>query len=152
MWSVGINSTSAILFSLPPTEGGYGFSPRSVGFLFFAPVIATILGEVFGHFFNDFVASRYIRKHKGIFVPEARLLPIYVAGCLMVPGLVLIGQALSQHLSWVALAFGWGMYVFGAMLSSVAITAYALDAYPSAPGEVAALINLARLLGGFSVG
>lgn len=152
MWAVGINQTSAILFSLPPIEGGYGFSQKSVGYLFFAPVVATLIGEAFGHYFNDLVASQYIHKHKGVFAPEARLPPIYLAGCLMVPGLVLIGQALHYHLIWVALAFGWGMYVFGAILSTVAITAYALDVYPSAPGEVAALINFARLLGGFSVG
>jgi len=152
MWAVGINQTSAILFSLPPTVGGYGFSQHSVGYLFFAPIIATLLGEAFGHFFNDFVAARYTRKHKGLFAPEARLLPIYLTAFLMVPGLVLIGQALHRHLIWVALVFGWGMYVFGIMVSSVAITAYALDSYPSAPGEISALINLARLLGGFSVG
>jgi len=152
MWIVGINQTSAILFAEPQTAGGYGFGQRAVGYLYFSPIIATLLGEAFGHFFNDFVATRYIRKHKGIFAPEARLPPIYLSAFLMVPGLVLIGQALHRHLIWVALAFGWGMYVFGAMLSSVAITAYALDSYPSAPGEVSALINLARLLGGFSVG
>jgi hypothetical protein len=36
-------------------------------------------------------------------------------------------------------------------LQSVAIIAYALDSYPTSPGEVSGLINLSRILGGFAV-
>lgn len=152
MWAVGINQTSAILFATPVAAGGYGFSQSAVGYLFFAPIVGVVLGEVFGHFFNDFVATRYIRKHSGVFVPEARLKPIYVSAFSLIPGLVIIGQALGHHLNWAAIVIGWGMYVFGCMIASVAITAYALDSYPTASGEVSSLINLFRLLGGFSVG
>jgi len=38
------------------------------------------------------------------------------------------------------------------MTASVAITAFALDCYPSASGEVAGLLNFARVIGGFAVG
>lgn len=152
MWAVGINQTSSILFATPTAVGGYGFSQNAVGYLFFAPIIAVILGEGFGHFFNDFILHRYVRKHSGLFVPEARLTPIYLSGCFMVPGLILIGQALGHHLHWAAIVMGWGMFVFGAMVASVAIQAYALDSYPTASGEVSSLINFARLIGGFSVG
>ena len=152
MWAVGINQTSAILFATPPAQGGYGFGPNVVGYIFFAPVVAVMIGELFGHFVNDWIAARYIRKHEGVFQPEVRLKPIYLAGALMVPGLVLIGQTLHNHLHWVGIVMGWGMYVFGCMVASVAITAYAVDAYPTAAGELSALINLSRLLGGFSVG
>lgn len=68
------------------------------------------------------------------------------------PGLILVGQALQHHLSWVVVAFGWGMYVAGVMIASVPVMAYALDSYPNAPGEVSAWINFARVIGGFSVG
>ena len=152
MWAVGINQTSSILFATPVEEGGYGFSQKSLGYLFFTPVVAVALGEIFGHVVNDVLANRYIRAHAGTFKPEARLTPIYFAAFFAVPGLVIIGQALQKHLSWVAIVFGWGMYVFGYMIMSVAITAYALDSYPTGPGEVSSLINFARLIGGFSVG
>jgi hypothetical protein len=152
MWAVGINQTSAILFATPVKAGGYGFSEKSVGFLFFTPIVSVILGELFGHFVNDFLAIRYVRKHAGVFKPEARLPPIYFAAFFVIPGLVLIGQSLQKHLTWVAIVFGWGMYVFGYMIMSVAITAYALDSYPTGSGEVSSLINFARLIGGFSVG
>lgn len=152
MWAVGINQTSAILFATPIEEGGYGFSQNALGYLYFAPIVGAIIGEVFGHFFNDFVARRDVAKHGGIFVPESRLRPVYLSAILLIPGLVLIGQALEHHLHWAAIVMGWGMFVFGLMVASVAITVYALDSYPTASGEVSSLINFARLIGGFSVG
>lgn len=152
MWAVGINQTSSILFATPVAEGGYGFAQDTVGYLFFAPIVAILLGEFFGHFFNDYLQHRYVRKHEGVFVPEARLSPIYLAGFFQIPGLTLLGQALTHHLHWSAIIIGWGMYVFGSMVASVATQSYILDSYPTASGEVSSLINLARLIGGFSVG
>lgn len=81
-------------------------------------MVAVGLGEFFGHFFNDFVASRYIRKHDGVFEPEARLKTNYISAFLMIPGLITVGQALEKHLSYSAIVMGWGMYVFGVMTAS----------------------------------
>ena len=152
MWSVGINITLAVLLQTPRVEGGYGFSNNGVGYIYFTPVVAISLGEVFGHFFNDILADHYVKKHQGIFKPEARLPTCYIGAFFMVPGLVLVGQALQHYLHWVAIVFGWGMFVFGVMVASVAVTAYALDCYPNGSGEVAGFVNLARTLSGFTVG
>ncbi|KAF2741843.1 MFS general substrate transporter [Sporormia fimetaria CBS 119925] len=152
MWAVGINITSTILLETPIVAGGYGFDSRGVGFLYFTPLIAVTLGEAFGHFFNDFIANRYVRKHEGIFKPEARLVTNYVAAAFMVPGLIIVGQTLDKHLSYAGIIMGWGMYVFGVILATVAITAYALDSYGSASSEVSGLLNFARVIAGFSVG
>lgn len=70
----------------------------------------------------------------------------------MIPGLVLLGQALAKHLNIGAIIIGWGLYAVGLMITSVATIAYILDCYPSASGEVSALINFARVALGFSVG
>ena len=70
----------------------------------------------------------------------------------MVPGLVLVGQTLAKHLHWVGIVFGWGIFQFGMMIVSVATVAYVLDCYPTASGEVSALINLGRVGAGFAVG
>ena len=152
MWAVGLNQSAVILFATLKVEGGYGLSIKGIGFLFFAPVVAVIIGELFGNFANDAIAARYVQRHGGEFKPEARLPSVYVSSLLIVPGLVLVGQALRKHLTVVAIIFGWGMYVCGYMIQTVGITAYALDSYPNAPGEVSALIGFARLIGGFSVG
>jgi hypothetical protein len=144
MWAVGINITSTILLETPTVVGGYGFGPKSIGFLYFTPLVAVVLGEFFGHFFNDFVANRYVRKHNGIFKPEARLVTNYVAAAFMIPGLIIVGQTLQNHLSYAGIIMGWGMYTFGVMLATVATTAYLLDSYGSASSEVSGLLNLAR--------
>lgn len=152
MWSVGINITSTILIETPQAEGGYGFSPKGLGYLYFTPIVAVALGEGFGHWFNDWLAARYVRTHAGIYKPEARLWTNYISAAFMIPGLILLGQALQRHFNYGVIIIGWGLYVFGVMTASVAITAYALDSYPSASGEVAGLLNFSRVIGGFSVG
>ena len=48
-------------------------------------------------------------------------------------------------------AVTWGLYVFGLMITTVAINAYLLDSYPNASGEVAAWISFGRTLGGFFI-
>ena len=151
MWAIGINITSSILFLTPP-PAGYGFAPLSVGYLYFTPIVGALIGEFFGHFFNDWIAKRYVRSHAGIFHPEARLPTTYVAGALMIPGLVAVGQALQFHLSVGIVVIGWGMYVCGVMVASVAISTYLLDAFPQRAAEVSGLINFARSIGGFQVG
>ena len=152
MWAVGTNITSSILLETPQGVGGYGFSARAVGYVYFTPLVAVVLGEIFGHFFNDFLADRYISRNKGVFKPEARLPTNYLASVFMIPGLIIVGFTLEQHLSYAAIVMGWGMYVFGVMIASVATTAYALDCCPNGSGEVSAFINFARAVGGFSVG
>ena len=152
MWCIGINVTSSIILGLPQALGGYGMGPLSLGYVYFTPIIAVYLGEIFGHWFNDFIANRYVRRHQGLFVPEVRLWTTYIGAALMVPGLIIIGQALKHHLNIGAIIIGWGMFQFGVMITSVATVAYALDCYPSASGEVSALINFGRVALGFSVG
>ena len=144
MWAVGINITSTILLETPSEAGGYDFGPKAVGYLYFTPLVAVALGEAFGHFFNDWIANRYVRKHEGVFKPEARLITNYLAAAFMIPGLIIVGQTLEKHLSYAGIIMGWGMYVFGVMLATVAITAYALDSYGSASSEVSGLLNFAR--------
>lgn len=152
MWSIGINITTGILFGTPRAAGGYGYSPTSVGFLYFAPVVGVLLGEIFGHFANDWLARRHINKHGGVYEPEVRLWMIYLSAVCMAAGLVLLGQALEGGLSPAAVVMGWGLHTFGVMTTSVAVSAYVLDSHPEAPAEVSAWSNFARAIGGFGVG
>ncbi len=46
-------------------------------------------------------------------------------------------------------ALGWGLYVYGIMITTVGISAYVLESYPEGSGEVAAWLNAARTTGGF---
>ncbi|KEF53283.1 uncharacterized protein A1O9_10731 [Exophiala aquamarina CBS 119918] len=151
MWMIGLYLSSVILLGTPSAAGGYGLPPVSVGFVFFSPLAGVLLGELFGHFFNDFIVRVYSKRSKGYFVPEVRLWATYVGLVFMVPGLVIVGVTLQHKLSVAGIVFGWGMDVFGLMVTSVATVAFALDCYPSASGEVSALINMARVGAGFAV-
>ena len=69
----------------------------------------------------------------------------------MLAGLVLLGYTLQNGYHYMILALAWGLYVFGIMITTVALNAYNLDSYPEASGEVAAWINFARTTGGFII-
>lgn len=164
-WVVGINTTLSIL--LTPV---YGFGAKQIGtfpspshhqpsnptnnppgFFYFTPIIAAILGEVIGHWLYDLIAKSYTKSHNGRLEPEARLYAIWFAMPFMVAGLILMGFALDRRYHYMLTALGWGLYVFGIMVVTVAINSYVLDSYPEASGEVAAWVNFGRTLGGFIV-
>ncbi|KAG4435701.1 hypothetical protein IFR05_008813 [Cadophora sp. M221] len=151
-WAIGINISTAILFATPVEFGGYGYDYRQLGFLYFTPVVGVLLGEVFGHFTNDWLAKRYIKRHDGFFAPEVRLFGAELAACLMIVGLTMLGQALHYHLHVAVVVIGWGMHVVGIMILSVSTFAYAVDSYPNVPSETAGWISFLRVVGGFSVG
>lgn len=145
-WVVGINTTLSI-FVTPL----YGFGPLQIGYFYFTPIIAALLGELVGHWLHDLVAHFYIRRHNGHFEPEVRLYATFFSTPFMIAGLVLLGYCLEDKYHYMVTAVAWALYVFGIMITTVAVTAYNLDAYPEGSGEVAAWINMSRTLGGFII-
>lgn len=123
-----------------------------IGYLHFSPIVGTVVAEIFGHWFNDAMARRYIHRHRGVFEPEVRLWPVFIAAFFTIPGIIIVGQAVFHKWQWIGAAAGWAVFSVGIMLTSVAVTAYSLDSFPSAPAEVAAWLNLSRTMGGFAVG
>ena len=122
-----------------------------IGYYYFTPILFTIIGEVSGHWLHDMNAAFWMRRNKGVLEPEARLWVIWLSTPFMVAGLALLGFSLENAYHYLILALGWGLYVFGIMVSTVGINAYVLDSYPAAAGEVAAWLNFARTTGGLVV-
>ncbi|KAL2211398.1 MFS general substrate transporter [Sarocladium strictum] len=145
-WVVGINTTLSIF--LTPL---YNFGPKQIGFFYFTPVVAAILGEIVGHWLHDIIARQFIDKHDGQFEPEARLRAIWVSTPFMLAGLVGLGFCLEDGYHFMVTSLFWGLYVFGIMITTVALNAYNLDSYPTASGEVSAWLNFARTAGGFII-
>lgn len=145
-WVVGINTTLAIF--LTPL---YNFGPKQIGFFYFTPIVAALLGETVGHWLHDLIAKRYIRSHNGHFEPEVRLRVIWISTPFMITGLVLLGFCLEDAYHYMISSLAWGLYVFGIMITTVAVSAYNLDSYPEGSGEVAAWINMSRTTGGFII-
>jgi hypothetical protein len=93
----------------------------------------------------------------------------YIAVPLYVCGFLVLGEALKKHDSVGALVMGWGIAMVALMVNTVAVCtslqvratredssffvldAYANDCFPKHQGEISALLNLGRTLGGFSV-
>lgn len=101
-----------------------------IGFFYFTPIVAASIGELMGHRLHDFVASWYLKRHNGRLEPEARLSVIWFSTPFMLAGLVLLGFALERKYHYMIASLGWGMYVFGIMITTVGLNAYVLDSYP----------------------
>ncbi|KAF2767400.1 MFS transporter [Teratosphaeria nubilosa] len=147
-WVVGINSTLAIFMTKDP----YDFRLKGIGFFYFTPVVAALLGEAIGHWLHDAIATFLTgRSSEKKLEPEYRLMAITISTPFMGIGLIVLGFALEEGWHYMMAALGWGLYVFGIMITTVAITSYNLDCYPEGSGEVAAWVNFARTTGGFVV-
>lgn len=145
-WCVGTNNTMTI-FLMPL----YNFSLRQIGFFYFTPIVAALLGSLAGYWLHDIIVKVYTKRHRGRFEPKARLWAGWVATPFLVAGLVLLGFCLQRGYHYMVTSVAWGLYVFGTMIASVGIDAYVLDSYPDAPGEVIVWLTVARNAGGFVI-
>jgi len=149
-FSIGINVTTAVFLGTPPPVG-FGYSAFAIAGFYGTPIVAVFLGEFIGRFTNDWIMNLSIRRNNGVFEAESRLWACYIAMPLYVCGFVLLGASFQKHLSTGALVMGWGIAEVAVMINTVAIYAYCSDSFPRRQGEISALINLARVLLGFSV-
>jgi len=165
-WVVGINTTLSIF--LTPL---YNFGLKQIGtlrsislslledqsadvilgFFYFTPVVAALLGEFVGHWLHDLAGTIYMRRHNGVLEPEARLMVIWISTPFVLSGLILMGFCLENGYHFMITSFAWGLYVFGIMLTTVSIASYNLDSYPEGSGEMGAWLNQSRTLGGFII-
>lgn len=149
-FGIGINVTNIIFLGSPPPLG-YGFSQFAIAGSYGTPIVSAILGELIGRYMNDWIMNVCVRRNNGVYEAESRLWACYIAIPLYICGFVLLGASFQNHLGTVALVFGWGIAELSIMINTVAVYAYCSDVFPKHQGEVSALINLARILGGFSV-
>lgn len=68
-WVIGVNVTVSQLVTPPPYA--FTFSEQALSWL--APMIGAVVGECWGHWFNQWLQDSYIRKHGGTYVLENRL-------------------------------------------------------------------------------
>ncbi|KAK6992830.1 MFS general substrate transporter [Favolaschia claudopus] len=150
-FSIGINVTNAVFLGSPPPLG-FAWSQFAIAGGYGTPIVAVIIGELTGRYMNDFIMNTSIRRNKGVFEAESRLWACYVAIPLYICGFIVLGASFQKHLSPGAIVMGWGLAEVAVMINySRRIDAYCNDAFPKHQGEVSALINLARTLGGFAV-
>jgi MFS family permease len=149
-FQIGTGVTNQVFLGSPPPFG-YGFGPLSIAGSYATPIVAVLLGEFFGRYTNDWIMNISIRRNNGVFEPESRLWACYIAIPLYICGFVTLGASFQKHFSIGAVVISWGLATFGMMINTVAVYAYCNDSFPKNPGEISALVNFARIVGGFSV-
>ncbi|KAN0086081.1 Major facilitator superfamily domain containing protein [Tylopilus felleus] len=148
-FNIGMNVTN-VVFLGTPAPVGFGYNEYIVAGAYATPMVAVVIGEVIGRFVNDWIMKTSIRRNHGFFEAENRLWICYLGMPLYLCGFLVLGAGI-QHLNMAALVLGWGIAVVAVMINTVAVYAYCNDCFPRHQGEISALINLARTLGGFSV-
>ncbi|THU97475.1 MFS general substrate transporter [Dendrothele bispora CBS 962.96] len=149
-FGIGMNVTNAVFLGSPPPLG-FDWTPYAIAGGYGTPIVATVMGELIGRYLNDWIMNKSIKRNNGVFEAENRLWACYLAVVLDVAGLVLLGASIQKHLSPAGLIFGWGIAQSGVMICTVAVYAYCNNCFPRYAGEVSALINMARTMGGFAV-
>jgi len=149
-FGIGINVTNAVFVGSPPPVG-YGLTGDQQAGTYFSPVFGVLVGELVGHYFNDITAYRLIKRNKGVFEAEMRLWTLYVAMPFFVAGFITLGECFEYKLNVGGLVMGWFLAEFGILLSTVCIYNYLNNCFPAYNGEVSAIVNFWRTLGGFAV-
>ena len=141
---ISIIVTTITQFIKPPP---YSLNDTDASLFYLAPIVGSIVGELWGHWFNDWLCNRYIRTHNGKYEPENRLWGAYPGAALALCSLVLYGQTLQHTLPVVGLAAAWAIMAFAQVSSTTAISAYALDCFPHHAALASSWINFWRTTG-----
>ncbi|KAI3616836.1 mfs transporter [Moniliophthora roreri] len=142
--------TNTIFFQSEPPFG-FGFDKFTVGGIYATPVVAVFIGEFLGRYLNDWVMYYSVKRNNGVFEAEVRLWTLYISIPLYLCGFLVLGTALQHHLHIAVIVIGWGIAQIADLMSAVAVYAYSNDCFPTKQGEVSAVLNLMRTMGGFSV-
>jgi MFS family permease len=142
--------TNTIIFQNPP-PAGLGLAQLTVSGIYATPVIAVFIGELIGRYLNDWLVDFMARRYHGVFEAEVRLWTCYLGTALYIIGFVILGAALQHHLHIAVIVLGWAIAQISVLVNTTAVYAYCSDCFPRQQGEISALLNLVRTLGGFSV-
>ena len=87
----------------------YLFSGIEVGLMQIPALVGLVIGCFAGGYAADLITAKVIARQHGDVYPEQRLVAL-IPGCLVAPiGCIVIAFACSQKLTWIAIAFGFGM-------------------------------------------
>ncbi|KAH7082640.1 major facilitator superfamily domain-containing protein [Paraphoma chrysanthemicola] len=128
---VAVAYTIAQLFSPPP----YLLTVAEVGYVSLGPFIGGVLGCVLVALLLDPLTVWLSKRNSGVYEPEFRL-PLVAVGVLCGAGLFGFGGLAGAQGSIYAIAFMWGLLLFGVSFVVGPCSAYAIDAYRSISDEI----------------
>lgn len=124
-WTVVIGVVLAALFLGPPLW----FNEVKTGYMYAGPFIGAILGFVLSGLLSDWSTKFMIRRNKGVYEPEFRILlviPQLIFGCA---GLYGFGVTSSEARHWFWPDFFFALEVMGMVIGAVASALYIVDAH-----------------------
>ena len=124
-WTVMIGIVLAAIFLGPPLW----FNEVKTGYMYTGPFVGAILGFLLAGLLSDWSTNIMIRRNKGIYEPEFRILlviPQLIFGCA---GLYGFGITSSHVTGWFLPDFFFGLEVMGMVLGAVASALYIVDAH-----------------------
>ena len=126
-WTVMIGVELAVIFLGPPLW----FTEVKTGYMYTGPFIGALLGFVISGLLADWSAKYMVKRNKGIYEPEFRILLVVaqlVFGCV---GLYGFGAAAAnvKKYGWFWPDFFFALEVIGMVLGAVASALYIVDAH-----------------------
>lgn len=124
-WTVVIGVVLAALFLGPPLW----FDEVKTGYMYTGPFIGALLGFILSGLLSDWSTKFMIRRNKGVYEPEFRILlviPQLVFGCV---GLYGFGATSSHVRHWFWPDFFFALEVMGMVIGAVASALYIVDAH-----------------------
>ncbi|CEH12912.1 Synaptic vesicle transporter SVOP and related transporters (major facilitator superfamily) [Ceraceosorus bombacis] len=151
-FTVGINVTLPIFLAEPKRVGGFGFSHDAISTLYLVPIVSVFIGEALAGWWSR-MATRWSVLHGpnvGTLQNEDLLLPTAPGTLLYLIGMLAFGAGL-QHVTLAGIIIGWALIQAGCMVNLVALLSKLSLEMPDRGGEIAALVNWARVLFGFCI-
>ncbi|GAM35792.1 hypothetical protein TCE0_017f04389 [Talaromyces pinophilus] len=135
--SVTIGFIVAVTSNVAPAfSTAYGFEAWQSGLCFFAAIIGSLLGILFGGHLSDWVADYFTRRNGGIRDPEMRL-PAIMIGAITGPlSLALYGCGIHWKMHWIVPTIGIGLINFTITQATNVSLVYTIDSYRPIAGEV----------------
>ncbi len=129
-WTVLIGVVLAAIFLGPPLF----FDEVKTGYMYTGPFIGAILGFVLAGLLSDWSTKLMIRRNKGVYEPEFRIVLVIaqlVFGCAGLYGFGITGNNVARY-GWFLPDFFFALEVTGMVLGAVASALYIVDAHREA--------------------
>lgn len=127
----------------------YLFSSVGVGLMEVAAIIAFFFACFMGGWLSDVIVARLIRRNKNQFFPEQRLISLLPTCWIAPAGCIIVAILCSQKLSWIGIAFGFGMICYGTVYTPNIAVTYVADSFPLYATESLVAINACKNLVAF---
>lgn len=130
-WTVMIGVVLAAIFLGPPLF----FDEVKTGYMYTGAFVGAILGFIVAGLLSDWSTKLMIRRNKGVYEPEFRIVLVIaqlVFGCAGLYGFGITGNNVAKY-GWFLPDFFFALEVMGMVLGAVASALYIVDAHRKGP-------------------